>query len=211
MIPSPEEWKQALISKHGKDIQEKLSDSTVVLCGAGGLGSNVALILAHAGIKKLIITDFDNVEITNLNRQFYKASQIGLPKAQALVENLRELAPYVDYESHVVRINEDNILSIASEADLICEAFDSAESKAMLVNTVLEKMPEKYLVAASGMAGFESGNLIKTRKISSRFYLCGDSVSDANQGLGLVSSRVMLCAAHQAHAIIRILTGKEQN
>ena len=66
-------------------------------------------------------------------------------------------------------------------------------------------MPEKYIVAASGMAGLESGNSIKTRKVSKQFYLCGDEISDVKDGIGLVSSRVMLCAAHQAHTVIRII------
>ncbi|MBO7421167.1 MAG: sulfur carrier protein ThiS adenylyltransferase ThiF, partial [Spirochaetaceae bacterium] len=88
---------------------------------------------------------------------------------------------------------------------VICEAFDNAEAKAMLVNTVLENMPEKFLVAASGMAGYDSGNLITTRKVTKRFFVCGDGKSDVNDGIGLVSSRVMICAAHEAHAVIRII------
>lgn len=90
-------------------------------------------------------------------------------------------------------------------ADIICEAFDDAECKAMLTNLVLEEMPDKYLVAASGMAGFGSANSIRTRKITSKFYLCGDEKSDVQSEDGLVSSRVMLCAAHQAHTVLRIL------
>ena len=95
-----------------------------------------------------------------------------------------------------------------SDADIICEAFDNAECKAMLTNFVLENMPDKYVVAASGMAGLESGNAIHTRKVSKRFYLCGDEVSDAKDGIGLVSTRVMLCAAHQAHMVLRIIADK---
>lgn len=90
-------------------------------------------------------------------------------------------------------------------AQIICEAFDRAENKAMLVNRVLETMPEKFLVAASGMAGISSANSVRTRRITSRFYLCGDESSDTGSGLGLVSSRVMCCAAHEAHMVLRIL------
>jgi len=208
MIPSREEWHKALVLKQGKAVQERLSKATVAVCGLGGLGSNVATCLARAGVKKLILTDFDNVDITNLHRQQYKAAQIGQPKAKALVENLKEIAPYVEYEAHVEKITEDNIVSIAKEANVVCESFDNPVAKAMLVNAVLEKMPEKYLVAASGMAGFESANKIKTKKISDKFYFCGDFESDVNDGIGLVSARVMVCAAHEAQAIIRILCGK---
>jgi len=57
------------------------------------------------------------------------------------------------------------------------------------------------------MAGLGSSNTIKTRRISEKFYLCGDGISDVSDGIGLVSSRVMLCAAHQAHTVLRILAG----
>ena len=78
----------------------------------------------------------------------------------------------------------------------------------MLTNLVLTAMPEKYLVAASGMAGLGSANDIRTRHVNSHFYLCGDGVSDIADNISLVSSRVMLCAAHQAHTVLRILAGE---
>ena len=208
MIPSKEEWKRALNDRHGKELQDKLSSATVAICGLGGLGSNIAVSLTRAGIEKLILIDFDCVDITNLHRQQYKADQIGMNKTEALSKNLKEISPYIDLEIHTVKITEDNAVSLLRDADIICEAFDDAECKAMLTNTVLEMMPEKYLVAASGMAGLGSTNSVKTRKITSKFYLCGDEESDVNDGIGLVSSRVMLCAAHQAHTVLRILAGK---
>ena len=91
------------------------------------------------------------------------------------------------------------------DCDIICEAFDNAESKAMLANLVLEHLPDKYLVAASGMAGMGSVNSIHTRKVSEKFYVCGDEISDVADGIGLISSRVMVCAAHQAHMVLRII------
>ena len=148
------------------------------------------------------------MDITNLHRQQYKADQIGMNKTEALLKNLKEISPYIDLEIHTVKITEDNAIYLLRDADIICEAFDDAECKAMITNTVLEMMPEKYLVAASGMAGLGSTNSVKTRKITSKFYLCGDETSDVNDGIGLVSSRVMLCAAHQAHTVLRILAGK---
>lgn len=194
--------------RHGKERQNKFSSATVAVCGLGGLGSNIAIALARAGIGKLILIDFDKVDLTNLHRQQYKAEQVGKFKTDALMENLREIAPYVDLETHTVRIDEDNAIVMLSDADIICEAFDKAESKAMLVNTVLEKMSDKYLIAASGMAGIGSANSISTRRISKRFYLCGDEKSDVENEVSLVSSRVMLCAAHQAHIVLRILSNE---
>ena len=206
LIPTKEEWYRALSERHGEKLQKNFESATVAICGLGGLGSNIAFALARAGIGKLILIDFDSVDITNLHRQQYKANQIGMSKTEALKENLLEIAPYVTIETHSVRISENNTEEFLEEADIICEAFDDAECKAMLVNLVLEKMTEKYLVAASGMAGIGSANTIQTRKISKRFYLCGDGTSDVQSEGSLVATRVMLCAAHQAHTVLRILT-----
>ena len=208
MIPTKEAWNRALSERHGEDVQKKFSSATVAVCGLGGLGSNIAISLARAGIGKLILFDFDRVDITNLHRQQYKANQIGKYKTEALSENLKEIAPYTVIESHTVRITEDNAAELLNDADIICEAFDNAECKAMLTNLVLEIMPDKFLVAASGMAGFGSANTIKTRKVMKHFYLCGDEQSDVQSEGSLISSRVMLCAAHQAHTVLRILAGE---
>ena len=207
LIPTKEEWNKALTERHGEELQKRFSSATVAVCGLGGLGSAIAIALARAGIGKLILIDFDRVDITNLHRQQYKANQIGMNKTDALRSNLEEIAPYVEMETHTVCLTEDNTAELLRDADIICEAFDRAENKAMLINYVLETMPDKYIVSASGMAGLSSGNTIKTRRISKKFYLCGDGISDVSDGIGLVSSRVMLCAAHQAHTVLRILAG----
>lgn len=209
MIPTKEEMIKALEERHGKETQNRFFAATVAICGLGGLGSNIAVSLARAGIGKLILIDFDRVDITNLHRQQYKAAQIGEYKTEALRQNLQEIAPYVEIETHAVRMEEGNIEGLLKEADIICEAFDKAHMKAMLVNTVLEKLPQTFLISGSGMAGFGSANSIKTRKVMKHFYLCGDEISDVNDGMGLVSSRVMLCAAHEAHKVLQILSGAE--
>ena len=208
MIPSKNEWMDALIARHGLDLHKRFSSATVAVCGLGGLGSNIAIALARAGIGKLILIDFDRVDITNLHRQQYKANQIGLYKADALAENLVEIAPYTEVKAVTEKITEENFADLLKDADVVCEAFDNAEAKAMLVNGVLEQLPNCYLVAASGMAGMNTPNTIKTRKIMKRFYLCGDEVSDVADTIGLVAPRVMLCAAHQAHTVLRILAGE---
>lgn len=205
LIPAKEEWYAALKERHGEKLQRAFSSAAVAVCGLGGLGSNVATALVRAGIGKLVLIDFDKVDITNLHRQQYKADQIGRYKTEALSENLKEIAPYVELETHTICITEDNAAGSLRDVGIVCEAFDDARSKAMLADIVLGAMPDKYLVAASGMAGIGSPNTIKTRKITERFYLCGDGISDVDDGIGLVASRVMLCAAHQAHTILRIL------
>lgn len=205
MIPTKEEWSAALAGRHGKEKQKRFQTATVAVCGLGGLGSNIAVALARAGIGRLILIDFDQVDLSNLHRQQYMIAQIGMFKTEALACNLRQINPYLDLETHTVRISEENAVSLLKKADIICEAFDDAEAKAMLTNLVLEQMPQKYLIAASGMAGFGDANAIQTRKITEHFYLCGDLVSDVADGSGLAASRVMVCAAHQAHKVLQIL------
>lgn len=207
MIPTREEMRKAMEERHGKELQDRISSTTVAICGLGGLGSNIAVALVRAGIGRLILIDFDRVDVTNLHRQQYKADQVGVFKTEALVENLKEISPYIELEAHTVRVTEENVAELLKEADIVCEAFDVAESKAMLTNVILETMPRKYLVAASGMAGLGSANSIRTRKVMKHFYLCGDGVSDVAEAIGLVSPRVMLCAAHQAHMVLRIISG----
>ncbi|MBO5148860.1 MAG: thiamine biosynthesis protein ThiF [Anaerotignum sp.] len=206
-MPTKEEMQRTLEARHGKDLQAKFTGATVAICGLGGLGSNIAVSLARAGVGRLILIDFDQVDISNLHRQQYMADQIGLYKTEALTENLKRIAPYVEIISHTARITEENFREFLQDADIICEAFDDAEAKAMLVNGVLEQLHTKYLIAASGMAGLSSANSIKTRRVMERFYLCGDGVSDVSDDIGLVAPRVMLCAAHQAQMVLRILSG----
>ena len=207
-IPTKEEMQRTLEARHGKELQAKFTGAAVAICGLGGLGSNIAVALARAGVGKLILIDFDKVDISNLHRQQYQADQIGLYKTEALTENLKRIAPYAEIISYTGRITEDNFQKLLQDADIICEAFDDAEAKALLVNGVLEQLHTKYLIAASGMAGLGSANSIKTRRVMERFYLCGDGVSDVADDIGLVAPRVMLCAAHQAQMVLRILSGE---
>ena len=205
MVPEQNALLEALQQRHGRELQERFTAATVAICGLGGLGSHIATALARAGIGRLILIDFDQVDITNLHRQQYTVTQIGRCKTEALAENLLEMAPYLELELHCIRITEENVEELLQRADIICEALDEPEAKAMLTNRVLEKLPGKYLIAASGMAGMGSVNAIQTRRITERFYLCGDGTSDVSEGMGLVAPRVMLCAAHQAHTALRIL------
>lgn len=208
MIPTKEEMISSLTERHGEKLQKRFSSSSVAICGLGGLGSNIAVCLARAGIGKLYLIDFDKVDISNLNRQQYFVSQLGMYKTKALSDNLKMIAPYVETEIFTVRLNESNAMELLKDCDIVCEAFDKAEEKAMLVNYVLENLSDKYLVAGSGMAGIGSSNMIKTQRITDRFYLCGDNISDVSDKMGLLSSRVAVCAAHQAHMVLRILAGE---
>lgn len=209
-IPSREVMREALNIRHGEDLQNKISAARVAVCGLGGLGSNIAIALARAGVGHLHLIDFDRVDLTNLNRQQYAVRQLGQYKTDALRETLSLVSPYCDVTCDTVRVTEENLPDLLRNEDYICEAFDRAEAKAMLVSGVLEHFPEKYLVAGSGLAGLGSANTIQTRRVSKRFYLCGDGTSDSSVGLGLVASRVLVCAAHEANMILRLIAGETE-
>jgi len=205
MTPTKEEWNSALKARLGAKLFKRFSGAAVAVCGLGGLGSNIAMLLARSGVGKLILIDFDRVDIANLHRQDYKACQVGMFKAHALEDNIREAAPWTNLTVHTEKITEENLPLLLSGADVICEAFDDAAAKAMLVSGVSEHFPRSFIVAASGMGGLFSPNGIITKRITKKLYLCGDGVSDADKHPGPVAPRVMLCAAHQAHTVLRIL------
>lgn len=209
-VPSREVMREALNIRHGEELQNKISAARVAVCGLGGLGSNIAIALARAGVGHLHLIDFDRVDLTNLNRQQYAVGQLGQYKTDALRETLSLVSPYCDVTCDTIQVTEENLLDLLKTEDYICEAFDRAEAKAMLVSGVLEHFPEKYLVAGSGLAGLGSANTIQTRRVSQRFYLCGDGTSDSSVGLGLVASRVLVCAAHEANMILRLIAGETE-
>lgn len=209
-VPSREVMREALNIRHGEDLQNKISAARVAVCGLGGLGSNIAIALARAGVGHLHLIDFDRVDLTNLNRQQYAVGQLGQYKTDALRETLSLVSPYCDVTCDTIKVTEETLPDLLRNEDYICEAFDRAEAKAMLVSGVLEHFPEKYLVAGSGLAGLGSANTIQTRRVSQRFYLCGDGTSDSSVGLGLVASRVLVCAAHEANMILRLIAGERE-
>lgn len=206
-LPTREEIQNCLELRHTKEVQDKLAAAKVAVCGLGGLGSTIAIALARCGIGQLHLIDFDRVDLSNLNRQQYAMRQLGQPKPAALAEEIRRFSPYAELVTDFVKLTEENIPALLAEDTYICEAFDDAEEKAMLTNCVLTELPGKYLVGGSGMAGYGDSNKIQTRKITERYYLCGDGISEISEGCGLMAPRVMICAAHQANMIIRLIVG----
>ena len=198
-----------LLQRNVKGISEKLKKVKVCILGLGGLGSNVAVLLARSGIGYLKLVDFDIVEASNLNRQQYRISHIGIKKTEAMKNIIREINPFVEVEILDIKVDRENIYSIVGDIEIVVEAFDRAETKAMLMEEVLTNT-NKIVVSASGMAGLGSANEIVTRKIRNNFYLIGDNYSDYEEYLGIMSTRVMICAAHQANMVLRLILGEEK-
>ena len=181
-----------------------LRQSSVGIAGAGGLGSNVAVSLARAGVGRLVIADFDQVEPSNLNRQQYFIDQIGRRKVDALRENLLLINPYSLYEVHDVRVTRRNAAKIFARVDVLVEAFDRAAAKEMIIETCLTRFPGRPIVAASGLAGYGMNRKLRTRRLGN-LYICGDEESQCPKGVSPMAPRVALVAAMQANLVVELL------
>ena len=207
MIPTDEEYAQAWIERHSRPVYEKLRSARVAIAGLGGLGSNIAVSLTRAGVGELLLVDFDRVEISNLNRQQYDIGDLGRLKTEALQERLLKINPYITLKTSTIRVDATNAAEIFGSYRIVCEAFDKAAAKAMLINTLLAQCPHTHIVSGSGMAGYLSANMITTRRIFERLYLCGDGVTDMADANGLMAPRVAVCANHEANMALRLILG----
>ncbi|MCO1604091.1 sulfur carrier protein ThiS adenylyltransferase ThiF [Desulfosporosinus nitroreducens] len=208
-MPKKAELESMMMARHTPTVHKRIKKGKVAIAGLGGLGSNIAVMLARIGVGELLLVDFDIVEPSNLNRQNYYISHLGMPKTVALNKQLKEINPFIKIETQNKKVTEANILELFNGYDIICEAFDQPEAKSMLVNLALNQLPNIKIVSASGMAGYESSNLIKTMKPMKRLYVCGDMENGAEIGKGLMAPRVQICAGHQANLVLRLLLGIE--
>lgn len=196
---------KAFDSRFPQEIKNKLQNSKVAIAGLGGLGSNIALMLARSGVGHLLLVDFDVVDVTNLNRQAYMIPHVGKPKTEAIIDLLNQINPYLKYETLRIKVTPDNIKNIFQGFSIVCEAFDKADQKAMLVQGILREFKDTVVVSGNGMAGFGDSNTITTEKLLSRVYVCGDKSTDISDNMGLMSPRVTICAAHQANKVIQLI------
>ncbi len=192
------------VARRDPAVLAVLRRSSVGIAGAGGLGSNVAVALARAGVGRLVIADFDRVEPSNLNRQQYFVDQVGERKVEALRENLLALNPYSLYEVHDLRINRRNAATVFGRVDVLVEALDRAEAKEMLIEASLAKFPGRPVVAASGLAGYGGNARIRSRRLGNLF-ICGDESSQCPKGVSPMAPRVALVAALQANLVVELL------
>ena len=207
---SREAYFSTLARRHGAETQQKLAQARVGIAGLGGLGSAIACHLARLGVGKLVLVDFDKVDVSNLHRQQYTCAQVGMEKTEALDETLRAINPFVELELHSVKVTAENAPALFADCSIVCEAFDGADQKALLVETLLTTCPDTTVVSGSGMAGMGSANTIHTRKALEHLYLCGDGSSDVATEGSLASPRVGVCAGHQANMVLRLILGETE-
>jgi sulfur carrier protein ThiS adenylyltransferase len=179
----------------------------VGIVGLGGLGSNIAWMLARAGVGTLVLADSDSVDASNLERQFYFADQVGTVKTDAIAANIRRIDPTVHLECFHARIDGENLGEIFRDVDVFVEAVDSAHDKALLIAAASEQLPGVPIVAASGVAGYGSPNDIVTRHLMGDVWMIGDLATEVSVEHPLFASRVAIAAGHQAHTTVRLLLG----
>lgn len=191
-------------------LRERLWGARVSIIGCGGLGSNVAAMLVRSGVRRLQLIDFDRVTLENLNRQLFFLDQVGELKTEALAATLSRISADLDLDLVSSRATGAHLAEMVGEADVIVEAVDTAADKAMIIETCSRELPDIALVTVSGLAGYESANRITTERLADNLLVVGDQEADIREGLSLLASRVMVAAAHQAHAVIRLLLGCEE-
>jgi len=210
-IPTPDEMKALLTARHTPGIQKKIRASTIAILGLGGLGSAVAGAMAKIGIGKMLLSDYDVVEPSNLNRQHYFVDQIGLQKTIALQQNLLRMNPAVSLELIDEQLTESRLPQLFDNVDVLVECFDDPGMKAATLRSVLTEMKQVSYVGSSGMAGFGDNNSVLTKMLYPGIYIVGDERSEVRPGMGLMAPRVGIAAHHMANQTLRILLGSEQS
>lgn len=186
------------------EMHKVLKNKSVGIAGAGGLGSNCAVALARVGVGKLVVADFDVVSESNLNRQYYFKDQVGLKKVDALKTNIHRINAGIKVDVHDIKLDAGYIVELYHSCDVLVEAFDRADQKVMLLETMLEKFPEKSVVSGVGMAGFGESNAISAIQYDN-LYICGDGVNEVSDDLPPLAPRVGIVANMQANEVLKIL------
>lgn len=168
------------------------------IAGAGGLGSNVAVNLVRSGVDEIKIADFDVIEQSNLNRQFYFKDQIGQNKVNALFENLKRINPQIKLQIIQRKLERENLKEIFSDCDIIVEAFDKNHYKSMIIEEFLDN--KKLIVAGSGIAHHDLDK-IETRKLRENLYVVGDFTKGIDQ-YKTFSTKVSIVAATMANIVM---------
>ena len=158
---TPEDLKrynrQMMLEGWGKEGQKKLKSACVFVCGAGGLGSPVAIYLAVAGVGKLRLCDFDTAELSNLNRQIlHHDARIGENKALSAKKTLRVLNPGVEVEEFPIKLTGENIDELAGESQIMVDCLDNFPDRHILNACAIRKGIPLVYAGVRGMTGYMS-------------------------------------------------------
>src|SRR4030042_3103527 len=172
--------KSLMNTQKSEHIRLKLQKSSVGIAGAGCLCSNIAVSLARAGIGRLVIVDFDTVEESNLNRQYYFCDQIGMIKVEALKEIIHRIDDSVKVDIFNYRLTKNTMDKSFHNVDVIVEALDDADIKTIFIEEVMQKFPNVPIVGCSGVAGYGHSDRIITKKIRNLYMVYDEKAKDSN-------------------------------
>ena len=193
------------LQRYLSPLQRKLLTSVRVgVAGAGGLGSNCAMLLARTGVEDFLLVDGDTVDASNLNRQHFFPRHVTMPKVEALAQVLRELNPEIRTEKRRLWLDNENTPSLLAEAPIWVEALDDPHMKRDFVEQAVRA--GRFVVGASGLAGW-GGPPMQTRRMGENLVLVGDFVSGIDRHPPL-APRVMQAAAMQADAVLEFILGE---
>ncbi len=193
----------SLFARNVKGMTDNLQRRIIGVAGCGGLGSNAAVALVRAGVGRLVIADFDRVEISNLNRQHFFQNDLGQEKANVLAKHLKAINPNVKVDAHVIRLTPENTLGLFKNVDLMIEAFDQADAKKWLIETWCRAFPQRHLICGNGISGYGETDALHVLRAGSNLWFCGDGKTE--MAMGLCSARVSLVASMQANLAIELL------
>ncbi len=170
----------------------------VGIAGVGGIGSNVARLLAQAQVKTIKIVDFDTVEISNLNRQFYLHSQQNHNKTLCLKSNLQQIYPAMTVETVNHRIAVGDCKELFGDCEIVVEGFDDKHMKKLLLEELAET--RTVVVSASGIAGRQMDSI--SAKQLGHCHIVGDFLSDQDE-MSIFPPKIAMITAMMASIVLQ--------
>lgn len=174
----------------------------VGIAGCGGLGSNTAHALVRLGFRNFHLIDYDIVEPSNLNRQFFFYKQLGETKCNALKDNLLQINPNLNIKTSSIKINSSNIHTLFDEYEIVVEGFDKPQYKKILLE---ELSASKKIISASGLGNYWNTDAIVTHELGENLTIIGDLTSDVESGVSPLSPGVFTSSAKQAGAVLKMV------
>lgn len=194
-------FEQGLSQYLNSDQIKKVQKHKIGIGGAGGLGSNIAIMLVRSGFNKFEIVDSDTIEPSNLNRQPFLINEVGNIKVNTLKTLLRNINPEIKVSTSCVRWYEEKSPYLFKDCTFIIEAFDHADEKQKFVEYYQDKT--NYIICASGMSGFDIQEQLKIQNVGN-IYIVGDQKSNVTNDTPPMAPRVTACAAIMAGLVLEL-------
>ena len=194
----------------GQDGQKKLSNSSILIIGVGGLGSAASLYLTVSGIRKLTLVDFDSVDESNLSRQIlFQKEDIGMNKAIVAKRKLEAFNQDILITAIKKRLNVDELREFINDSNLVIDATDNLESRLMINQITYEQRKPLCIGAAIRYEGHLITILNKDKNESclNCLYTLGDESLLDCDGIGVLSPVVGIMGSMMAMEAIKTISG----